>query len=141
MPTKAIDLFEEFNQAMGGTTRAQSLLIDLDVLGHHLAEAMAEDIRNNLSRGIQPDGSGAMPPRKKDGKGRGEGTAVAQSIRARKEENRYIIAADTEEKGEGAKDPRVLKKLLDGVPLAPDWNGPALQRVIANAVELATGKK
>jgi hypothetical protein len=78
-----------------------------------LANAVATVMGQNLFRGDQPDGSGAMPGRKLDGRPRGMGAAIARALAAvQTGPLEWTIAAHKEIQGH-------LARIMREVPLRP----------------------
>jgi len=76
-----------------------------------VVRAAAITMSANLSRGLRPDGSAAMPGRKKDGRPRGMGSAIAGHLTAISTGAlEWVIAAHHEIPGH-------LKRIMQDVPL------------------------
>jgi hypothetical protein len=100
----------------GGPARAiwsgGKINIDEVKLLELVARAIAITMGRNLNNGIRPDGSGAMPPRKYDGKPRGLGAQIALALAPIKVGTiAWLIAAHREKAGH-------LARLMAGVPFS-----------------------
>lgn len=134
-----IDLAEEFNKQVakipGGSKYFASMAVDLGQVAVELANAWAEDMRENMMAGKRPDGSAPMPVRKTKGMfgRRGEGTGVVASISLRwsSARNRLVIAADEDDAGS-------LKRILRGIAFRPPATSKRIENVRGNAALIAT---
>ncbi len=96
--------------------------INEEALIGQLADALATVMGQNLNRGYQPDGLGSMPGRKKDGKPRGQGSAISLALASVPQGNlTWLIAAHRERAGHLA---RIMQEVafraprLDSLPPA-----------------------
>lgn len=131
-----IDLAAEFNRAVEKIPGAVPavLKIDMGAVAVALATAWAEDMRENLQRGLRPDGKGPMPMVKEGGRHRGQGTATVASIKLvwSKGSNRMAIAASEDTRG-------TLKRILRGIPFRPPLTSERIREVQAKYGAIATG--
>lgn len=134
----AVDLVAEFNRQIKAVPGGERLLVDpivVDVgaVAVAVANAWAEDMRENMLAGKRPDGKGPMPRRKLDGRPRGEGTRTVSSIRARWSGslNRLVIAADEDDRG-------TLARVLRGIPFRPPLVSARVAAVQGDAALIAT---
>lgn len=138
MKATTIDLAAEFNKAVeripGAAQEASKFNVDLGAVMVAYGEAIAADIRENLTAGIRPDGKGPMPPRESDGAGRGTGTGTVASISVRwgQAKNRMVIAADEDVRG-------TLARILRGIPFRPPIISDNIKWVLSNAGGIAVG--
>jgi hypothetical protein len=132
-----VDLTAAFNAYIrkipGGVPYlADPLVIDVGAIAVAYAEAIAEDMKENLLAGRRPDGKGPMPTRETGGR-RGQGTSVVMSISARWSQtlNRLVVAADESDAGS-------LARILRGIPFRPPVNSARVQAIQGNAALIAT---
>lgn len=133
-----VDLAAEYNRqikALPGGERylVEPMLVDVGAVALAVANAWAEDMRENLLAGRRPDGKGAMPMVKEGGRHRGEGTGTVSSIRARWSGslNRLVVAADED-------DPGTLARILRGIPFRPPLVSARVAAVQGDAALIAT---
>ncbi len=129
-----VNLLQTLKTASRGAFQITGVLeVDLGAFAEEFAVELAAQIRNNLSSATRPDGKGAMPGRKSDGRPRGEGAAIVQTIAAaQKSETSWTIAAVEDVPGH-------LRRILKKVPLRPSSKSAAWQAALAAAMaELLT---
>lgn len=130
-----IDLAAEFNRAVAKIPSAVPavLEVDLGAVAVALGTAWAEDMRENLQRGLRPDGKGPMPKRKSDGQGRGTGTGTVASIRLTwsQASNRMAVVADEDDRG-------TLARILRGIPFRPPVTSERIRAVQESAGAIAS---
>lgn len=101
-----------------------------------VADAAATVMGQNLYKGLTPDGSGTMPPRKKDGKPRGQGSQIARALASVSiGAGVWLIAAHKEIQGH-------LARIMQEIPLrAPPLSalGFAIRRAFERAVSTSKG--
>ncbi len=102
-----------------------------------VADAAATVMGQNLYKGLTPDGSAAMPGRKKDGKPRGQASNIARALASVSiSAGVWLIAAHREIQGH-------LARIMQDVPLrAPPFSalGPAIRRAFERAVKTGKGE-
>lgn len=137
-----IDLAAVADQLKGRTgkvsarwTGGQVEVDEVEFIGR-VADAAAHTMGANLYAGRTPDGAGAMPGRKKDGKPRGFASQIARALAARLiGPGTWFIAAHKEIQGH-------LARIMQDVPLkAPPLStlGPAIKAAFARAVKTSQG--
>lgn len=138
--TETIDLAAEFNRqiakipGVAGRTFA-SIPVNVGEVALAMAQAWADDMRENLQKGLRPDGKGKMPKRKTDGQPRGYGTDTVASIAVKwgTAKNRLVICAQED-------DPGTLARILRGIPLKPPATSARQDAVQGNAALIAMMK-
>jgi len=115
------DLLQELRAA--GYTTTGNMTFDLATFAEACAGRIADQIRANLVAGLKPTGRGAMPLGKVDKtRPRGQGTAVAASIRAVEWQSGTwkVLGED--------RVPGMLRRVLKGCRLRLPKNAPDLMR-------------
>jgi hypothetical protein len=134
----SIDLVAEFNKYVSAIpgNEAKQHLVSIEVnpgaVAVALANAYAEDIRENMLAGKRPDGKGAMPKREKDGAPRGTGTRTVASIAVKWSQSRNTLAICADET-----EPDALRRILRGIPFRPPITSERIRSVLENTGSIA----